>query len=115
MVLGCAAIPEPSLVKEELNVKERGRCLTETRPGDQEERGTSQHIGLTLAMPIPVPLERNPGMEWSRKKILFTNTPAWALGGEMQFSLSLKPLLSSPMLWAAAPSPQPGCEWLGNH
>lgn len=52
MALGWAEIPKPSLVKEDLNVKERGRCLTEPRPGDQEERGSSQHIRLTLTVPI---------------------------------------------------------------
>lgn len=57
MALGWAEIPEPSLVKEELNVKERGRCLTEPRPGDQEERGTSLHTRLTLTVPIPTALK----------------------------------------------------------
>lgn len=52
MALGWAEIPKPGLVKEDLNVKERGRRLTEPRPGDQEETGTSQRIRLTLAVPI---------------------------------------------------------------
>lgn len=60
MGLGWAEIPEPSLVKEELNVKERGRCLTEPRPGDQEERGTSQRIRLTLTVPISAALKADP-------------------------------------------------------
>lgn len=57
MALGWAEIPKPSLVKEDLNVKERGRRLTEPRPADQEERGTSQHVGLTLRVPIPASLK----------------------------------------------------------
>lgn len=57
MALGWAEIPEPSLVKEDLNVEERGRCLTEPRPGDQEERGTSQHIRLTLTVPFSTALK----------------------------------------------------------
>ena len=68
-------IPEPSLVKEDLNLKERGRCLTEPRPGDQEERGTSQHTRLTLTVPVSTALKANldksqlrNSMEQSRKK-----------------------------------------------
>lgn len=57
MALGWAEIPKPSLVKEDLNVKERERCLTEPGPGDQEERGTCQHIRLTLTAPIATALK----------------------------------------------------------
>lgn len=108
MAPGCAGTPEPGLVKEELNGKERGRCLTETRPGDQEERGTSQHLGLTLTAPISGPPERNPSVEQCRKKIPFTNHPSSGFGMGNAVSPTLEPLLSSPVLWAAAPSPQAG-------
>lgn len=43
-------IPKLSLVKKELDVKERERCLTEPGPVDQEERGASQHTQLTLTV-----------------------------------------------------------------
>lgn len=50
-------IPKASLVKEKLDVKERERCLTEPGPADQEERGTSQHTQLTLAVPSSTALK----------------------------------------------------------
>lgn len=69
MALGWAEIPKPSLVKEDLNVKERGRCLTEPRPADQEERGTSQHVGLTLRVPIPASLKADLDKSQLRKSM----------------------------------------------
>lgn len=41
--------------------------------------------------------------------------PSLGFGRGNAGSPTLKPLLSSPMIWAAAPSPQLGCECLGNH
>lgn len=124
MALGWAEIPKPSLVKEDLNVKERGRCLTEPRPGDQEERGSSQHIRLTLTVPISTTPKadldksqlRN-SMElkgeeksWHLKKKKQTNLqkhPSLVFGRGNVVCLPLKPLLSSPMLSASSTTPSP--------
>ncbi|XP_017601967.1 PREDICTED: basic salivary proline-rich protein 1-like [Corvus brachyrhynchos] len=42
------------------------------------------------------------------------NQPSLGFGRGNAVSPTLKPVLSSPMLWAAARSPQAGCGWLGN-
>lgn len=52
-------IPKPSLVKEELDVKEMERYLTEPGAADQEERGASQHTQLTLTVSSSTTLEES--------------------------------------------------------
>lgn len=124
MGLGWAEIPEPSLVKEDLNVKERGRCLTEPRPGDQEERGTSQRIRLTLTVPISAALEghleksqlgnstgesrkkKSWGLKKKKKNLQKYSRSVFGRGDVV--CLTLKPLLSSPVpSWGGSAGPSP--------